>query len=317
MGFLSRSTSNSYFGSDLKRTQSRPNLISKETSPLKLKDEILQSSGNKNPRGSKPIEDVGELLLRHNSYSLITDSKRERNKPAMIKVDTASDHIALLNEKGSSRLTKNTIPKPESNYGKFKKTVVKKRASNMLFSKLGFANENKPSNRFDTIINNRKPNDSGSINLRNKETYLMGRLSPHSQASLGENFRFDFLDHSSSGQFQLTQTGQLPQKAKKSNRAMPYIAIQGENASKPDQGSRTKQTTEFLEHSDSSTSLSNIESNLNTLTAKIQDTSLRLANFLEAYRVDQKEKLATMEAIARENGILKDKLKAAERKGLN
>lgn len=249
--------------------------------------------------------------MRHNSYSLITDTKRERFRPKIIKVETGSDAIAL--EKPSSRIAKNYNSKPESNYGKFKKTVVKKRSSNMLFSQLGFATENKPSTRFDALLNNRKPNESGSINLKTKGTYLMGRLSPHSQASIGENFRFDFLDHSTSGPH---QNPSLPQTSntKKSNRAMPYIGIQADKSIKQELGSKLKQTAEDLDHSDSSTSLSHIESNVNTLSTKMQSTIERLAHFLDTCRHDQQEKIVRFEALARENGILKEKIKALERK---
>lgn len=250
--------------------------------------------------------------MRHNSYSLITDTKRDRFRPTMIKIDTAIDPIQSNTNTVSSRL-KNYNAKPDSNYGKFKKTVVKKRSSNMLFSQLGFATENKPSNRFDSILNNRKPSESGSMNLKNNGVQLMGRMSPHSQASLGENFRFDFLDHSTSGHQPMTQGG--TQSQKKSSGIMPYLGIQGqERTFKPAFGTKSKQTVEEQDHSESSTSLSQLESNVTSLTSKMQATAGRLSQFLATCKKDQQEKLARFEAMARENGILREKLKALERK---
>ena len=273
----------------MKRTQSRPNLNSKESSSLKKPDSVMESAMKRSTRGTKQGDDVGELLMRHNSYSLITDTRRDRFRPTMIKIDTAAEALQSNANTGSSRLMHYNA-KPDSNYGKFKKTVVKKRSSNMLFSQLGFAAENKPSNRIDSILNNRKPSESGSINLKNNGAHLMGRLSPHSQASLGENFRFDFLDHSISGHQPTTQGGGMGQK--KSKGIMPYLGSHVQDRSfKPAFGSKSKQTVEELDNSESSTSLSQLESNVTSLTSKMHATAGRLSQFLTTCKKDQQEKL--------------------------
>ena len=290
----------------MKRTQSRPNFISKETSPLKKMDSVTDYETRPQPRGTKHTDEVGDLLMRHNSYSLLTDSKRELQRPKMIKIDTAIDNV--IKDPSSTRL-KNYHNKPESNYSKFKKTVVKKRSSNMLFSQLGFIAETKPpSTRIDALLNNRKIHESGSINLKQNGAYLMGRLSPHSQASIGDNFRLDFLDHSTSGAHQ-------ERNGRKQLGLVPSLAttIQ-EKPFKNRVGSKTKQTMDDLEDSESSTTLSNLESNMTTLTSKMKSTASRLAKFITDCKQEQQDKLSRFEAMARENGILREKLKALERR---
>jgi hypothetical protein len=308
---VTRSSNNSYFGSEIQRTQSRPALLSKESSPLKAHVLGMEGSSTKLPRSSKPSEDVGELLMRHNSYSLITDTKRDRFKP-MIKLDAKTDILTV--DKGSSRPAKNFSSKPDSNYGQFKKTVVKKRSSKMLFTQLGFASGNKPSNRIDAILNNRKTNENGSINVKNTAAYLMGRVSPHSRTFNGDNFRFEFLDHSINGPQSPALAGSLANLQRHSG-AMPYLNGHGTDKSLRSRlGSNTKNTVEDVDDSQSSTSMSAIESNMTTLTSKMTATVNRLSQFVRAFKADRQEKLARFEAMARENGILKEKLKALERK---
>lgn len=285
-------------------------LHSKETSPLKTHFLGKDTSMNKPLRSSKPSDDTGELLMRHNSFSLITDSKRERFKP-MIKVDSKTDF--LPSEKGSSRPAKNLNQKLDSNYGQFKKTVVKKRSSKMLFSQLGFAHDNRPSNRMESLLNSRKINESGTINIKNTGAYLMGRVSPHSQTSNAE-FRFDFLDHSVNGPQSPTPVDSIANMRKKSL-VMPSLNSRIVDKSLRSRlGSKAKHTAEDLNNSQSSTSLSNLETNMTSLTSKMHATMGRLSQFVSTFKADQQEKLVRFEAMARENGILREKLKALERR---
>lgn len=305
---LSRSSSKSYFGSELKRTQSKPALFAKEGSPLVK--QLNDTSGKRSKvQGRSTMDGGGEdALQRHNSCSMLSSGKNDRIRPAIMKIDTAVDQHSK--DVSTSRLIKKFTSKPESNYQTTKKVVSKKRSSNMLFSKLGFVTQNQA--HANSKFLNRKQSEVSSVQTRNQAAYLMGKLSPHSQASIGGGpyFRFDFLDNSELN----NHTASSAAKDRQEIKGLGSGELPSSSFRKAFAGRTRAAQKDTMERSQSSTSLPDADSKLGMIQARIDETLERFKELVNIKKDSEKEKLKRFEAIARENGMLREQIRALERR---
>lgn len=304
--YLNRSSSKSYFASDMKRSQSRPNLIAKDKSSLaKLGDGLTrQPSGVGSGKTSGRLE---EALMRHNSCSFISGNKKAKLRPAAGKTQI----LAEVDEKESisNRIANNISNKPESSYQAKKKALARKRPSNMLFSKLGLVTQGQNS-KIGNRISSRKQSQAG-ISYKNKQNdYLMSRLSPKSQASGGAEpyFRFDFLDYSEAGNI----ANQSGSKERLEGKSIIYDELASSNFRKAFGGRNRLQQKDQLDQSTSSSSIANIDKNQDLIQSKMTDTLARLSELLKSKQKADRDQLRRFKAIVSENAILRQKLKAIE-----
>lgn len=307
----SRSNSKSNFNSDLKRTQSRPNLITKDKSSIARQLEefahkdLIKAAGRSTAR-------IEEALQRHNSCSLISTGKKERTRPAIVKVEHAGEMFERERESTTSRLAKHIASKPESNYQSKKRPLTKKRSSNMLFSKLGFVTQGQ-NVKLGNIITSRKQSDIGSNYAKKQSAYLMSRISPKSQVSGGAEpyFRFDFLDYSETG----NPVNQNSSKERMEIKRVVSGEILPSSSFRKAFGGRTKIVQkDQLDQSTSSSSLPIADTNQDLISAKMAETLHRFSELIKVKQIHEQEQLRRFEAIARENGILRDQIKSLERR---
>lgn len=295
----------------MKRTQSRPNLLTKE-SVLPLNPAF--NASDKKARLTTRIDAGDDILQRHNSCSLISNGPKDRNKSnADLKLDSGVKKPKK--EPTTSRLVKNLASAQENNYNLMKKPLAnKKRSSNMLFSKLDIVTQNHASiTKPDSSAKIKKNPDVGSVQMRKQNGYLMNRLSPKSHASIGGGepyFKFDFLDHSVS-----IHQGNVTNSTKEKI----HESQTGEPQSSSFRRAFASKTTKILpkrdlDKSSSSTSMSNFESHMELIQVKMAQTLARFEDLVETKKAADNDRLAHMESLARENGILKERIKALERR---
>ena len=323
---LERSASSSYFGLELLQ---RGSVAIVPASTVQIKQNNLSNGGAtaKLRRDKSPQDDAVWMGVRHNSYSAISEDK----KPAgYLQSGTATKTKISRNEaKGSTTensakegLAVRLLAKKQSLVGTAtvkKPTSKKRQATNNLISKLGMLGTlNKSSSRnVDNKLFSRK--SSNAVQMAN----LHGKMSPGSHLSQLEHFHVDFLDHSTTKRPTQTPLSLLASKNSNSN-GQPYQLTQDrlERSLSGGKLSRHSQpmSQAILVRQGSSLSTSfdqnmpNNKKNFEEIQKKMSDVLLRLDEVLKKKEKEEDEKTKKFESIARENGILREKIRALQRK---
>lgn len=281
-------------------------LASKDSSTLVKHLQNIAQKGCKKA-SEKTVARIDDNMMRHNSCSIISIGNNERLRPALIKADaTLAGH---WKDNAGVKLDKRIPSQPESNYTIAKKSTGKSRPTNALFSKLGIMTQVQDSIKVASRIGSRKSSNAGSIHARKQTAYLMSRVSPQSQASINTEPYFKFAASDK-------KDDPLSQNIKdrlSNNKAGTSLELSSVNFRRILAGKASMPINQEVEESTSSTSTPAIDRQL-LIRSLMADTIRRLASMVKAKMMADCENVKKIESVSRDNGILREQIRAMERR---